>query len=62
METEDVRNPNSNFIKSNMKYYSVPKEEEWRVSCLKELLNESLEVPDFTENEIKDFVSYICSS
>ena len=62
MGTEDVRNLTSNFIKSKMKYFSVPKKKEWRVGCLKELLNERLEVPDFTENEIKDFVSYICSS
>ena len=62
MDMEDVRNLNSTHIKSNMKYYPVPKEEEWRVGCLGELLNAKLEVPDFTENEIKDFINYICSS
>ena len=49
-------------LKSNMKYSHVPKEEEWSVGCLGELLNDKLEVPHFTENGIKDSVNYICSS
>ena len=59
---EYVENLNPNLIKSNMQYYPVPEEEEWRVGCLTELLNDDLEVPGFTENEIKEFVNYTCSN
>ena len=62
VDMEDVGNLNPKLIKSNMQYYPVPEEEEWRVGCLTELLNDDLEVPGFTENEIKEFVTYICSN
>ena len=62
LNMEDVRYLNSNLIKSNMKYYPAPEEEEWRVGCLDELLNNQLEIPGFDANELKDIVSFICSS
>ena len=62
LDMEDVRYLNSTLIRSNMNYYPVPVEEEWRVGCLDELLNDQLEVPGFNENELKDIVSFICSS
>ena len=49
-------------LKSNMKYSHVPEEEEWRVGCLDELLNDQLEIAGFNANELKDIVSFICSS
>ena len=62
LDMKDVRNINPSLIKSKMMYFPVPKQEEWRVDFLLELLNDELEVPDFTENEIRDVVDFICSS
>ena len=52
----------SAIVKKNMKYFPVPDTEQWRVGILSELLSDTVEIPGFASEEIKDIKSFICTS
>ena len=54
-----------NLIKKYHKYSKVPEEEVWRLECLKDLLDangSSNPVENFTENDVKQLVSALCTA
>ena len=61
-EVDNLSSLSSSIIKRNMKYFPVPEEEEWRVGCIMELLNEKVEIPGFSDKEVKEILSYLCST
>ena len=50
------------FVKKKMKYSDVPTHEHWRTGFLSELLSDNLEIPGFTDDELEEMVSYLCTS
>ena len=53
----------SGFIKEHMKYSSVPEEEQWRIPLLLNLLdvrNNTMELNNFLEDEVKYLIEDIC--
>ena len=52
----------SGLIKKNMKYFPVPRNEEWRTGILNELLSDELEIPGLTAEEKKEIKEYLCNS
>ena len=49
------------LIKKNMLYREVPAEEKWRLGLLNELLEKKLEIPGFTNDELKEIISFACT-
>ena len=52
-------------VKSNMKYFPLPENENWRVPLIKELLDvkaQNLTLTGFTNKEIDDLIVYACTS
>ena len=52
----------SSIVKSKMKYYQVPEDQKWRVPILKELMNDKLTIPGFTESELNTIKNHLCTS
>ena len=50
------------MIKKKMKYFSLPREEEWRIPILRELVNQSVQIPGFISDEIQAMTDHICTS
>ena len=50
------------FVKKKMKYSDVPPHEHWRTGFLTELLSDNLDIPGFTDDELEEMVSYLCTS
>ena len=50
------------FVKKKMKYSDVPPNEQWRTGFLTELLSDNLEIPGFTDDELEEMVSFLCTS
>ena len=48
------------LVKAQMKYFTVPDNQAWRVSILGELMNEN--IPGFTDSEISTMKNYLCTS
>ena len=49
-------------VKRTVQYFSVPKDEEWRVKMIQELVNNEVEVPGFLPSELKAIKDYLCTS
>ena len=47
-------------VKAQMKYFTVPDNQAWRVLILGELMNEN--IPGFTDSEISTMKNYLCTS
>ena len=48
-----------------MKYFEVPKEEKWRISFVNELLmlnNKTIDIEGFTQGEINEILTKVCTS
>ena len=52
----------SGVIKKNMKYFAVPPNETWRTGFLSELMDNQLEIPGLSSEDIQEMVSYLCTS
>ena len=50
------------IIKSRMKYSRVPENETWRVPMLRELLDDKIAIPGFSEPELNLMKEYLCTS
>ena len=50
------------MIKNKMKYFSLPREEEWRIPILRELTSQSVQIPGFTLEEIQVMTEHLCTS
>ena len=50
------------IVKNDMKYFSVPDEQAWRIPMLRELVNGKFCVPGFSESELTLMKNYLCSS
>ena len=50
------------LVKKKMKYFEVPAHEHWRTGFLTELLSDTLEIPGFSDDELEEMVSYLCTS
>ena len=49
-------------VKRSVEYFPVPEDEEWRVVMLKELFNQTVEVPGFLPGELKEIKDHLCTS
>ena len=55
----------SQCVKNKLKYFEVPEPEEWRVDMVTELLRlrkEKLSLPEFSSEEIKNILDFVCTS
>ena len=52
----------ANLVKKTMKYFPVPADEQWRTSIAEELSNVDLTVPGFSEVELEQILTYICTT
>ena len=49
----------------NIRYYQIPKEEEWRIGCILDIvdtLNRDATLTGFEEDELKKMLTFICES
>ena len=49
-------------IKTKMNYFNTPEEEKWRHEILTELLDESVEIDGFQNNEISEMINILCTT
>ena len=49
-------------VKTRMKYFKTPENEEWRHGVLEELLDASTEVSGFEKQEIVEMIQFICTT
>ena len=49
-------------MKKMMRYYQNPEEERWRTGFAREIIDDSLGVPGFTDCELEEILHYICVS
>ena len=50
-------------VKRNLKYFEVPADQNWRVNCLKELLEVQLQtstLSDFSNDDVKTMINLLC--
>ena len=48
-----------------MEYHTIPENEEWRVSLVKEIIEvkeNEYEVPGFTNEELEEIINFVCTS
>ena len=60
-----IENLNSFIVKQNMKVYSCPTGEEWRIPVVIELCqvrNEDLTIDNFEKAELKEYIEYLCTT
>ena len=50
------------LVKSTMKYFRVPDDQMWRLPLLRELTNENISIPGFSDSELTDMKNYLCTS
>ena len=50
------------IVKNEMKYFSVPGEQAWRIPMLRELVDGKFCVPGFSESELTLLKNYLCLS
>ena len=61
----DIKFLTPKCVKSNMRHFSIPEDEQWRVSPVTELLQvrkNSRSLPGFSTDEIKNMLDYICTT
>ena len=49
-------------VKKHMRYFKLPDVEEWRVGPLRELMEEDLEIPGFSKQELDDMKNYLATA
>jgi hypothetical protein len=49
-------------IKSRMKYFRVREDQGWRIPLLKELVNVKMEIPGFSDSELRTMKNYLCTT
>ena len=52
----------SSLVKSKMKYFHLPEDQAWRVPILKEIIDDKIFVPGFTDSELNTMKDYLCTS
>ena len=57
--TEDL---SGYIIKTKMNYFDTPEREKWRHGILTELLDESVEIGGFQNNEISEMIKILCTT
>ena len=63
IEDNDLSKLTSSKVKSNMKYFEIPKEEQWREAIVKELIaakNNELMIPGFSDEERESILVDLC--
>jgi len=50
----------ANIVKKKMRYSVAPESESWRVAMVSELIDENMDVPDFSEAEVRNMLTYVC--
>ena len=53
------------LVKSSMKYYDVPEQQEWRIPLLHNLLfvrSKDWIVDEFDDHELEEMIAYVCTS
>ena len=50
----------ANIVKKKMRYSVAPVSESWRVAMVSELMDKNIDVPGFSEAEIRDMLTYAC--
>ena len=58
---QDDRPLSCEQIKTKMKYFRVPETEEWRLDILSEIMAAETSIEGFTDDEISNMKTYICS-
>ena len=58
---QDDRSLSSEQIKTKMKYFRVPETEEWRLDILGEIMAAETSIEGFTDDEISDIKTYLCT-
>ena len=62
---QEIDELTSQVIKNNVKYRSLPKDEEWRVPTLMEMLfsrENNVEVEGLSRKDIHDIIHYVCTA
>ena len=58
----DISSLSPVIIKKHVKYFSLPRQEEWRVPILRELTSQDVQIPGFTPEEIQVMTDHLCST
>jgi hypothetical protein len=65
LNISDINLLTSTGVKTKLKYFETPSEEEWRSSMVTELIklrNQSLSLPGFTQDEINAMLVFTCTT
>ena len=61
----DIKSLTPATVKSNMKYFPVPDEEQWRIPLLSNLVSirtEDLLIENFENTELDNIIEYVCTT
>ena len=60
--SSDVMNLTPALVKNNLNYFPVPIEESWRIGPIREILDDQVLIPGFTNEETATMLANLCTS